>query len=194
MPPELLTTGCYMAYKNKFISNTITGQSIKFLQTSQDTNGKLLEMESTYHAASKEPPMHYHPNQWEDFTVLRGELQVRVNGKLITLMIGDTLHIKPNEPHAMWNTSGSKVVVNWQVRPALNTEYLLETVTGLANDGKTNADGIPDILQMAATMPKFGSVFRLAKPPFLMLKIIFSVLTPFAWLKGKKPLYKQYLD
>eukprot|EP01036_Dinobryon_divergens_P048062 gene48062-64490_t len=88
-----------MAYKNKVISNRITGQSIQFLQTSKDTGGQLLEMESTYHVASKEPPMHYHPFQQEHFTVLKGELTVRVSGKLSTLMIGDTLHIQPNEPH-----------------------------------------------------------------------------------------------
>ena len=58
-----------MAFKNKVIRNPQTKQDIKFLQTSSDTDGKLLEMESTYHAFSKEPAPHYHPFQAEDFTV-----------------------------------------------------------------------------------------------------------------------------
>ena len=66
-----------MAYRNKIIRNVQLGQEIRFLQTAKDTDGTLLEMESTYHAASKEPPPHYHPHQEEDFTVVEGELHVR---------------------------------------------------------------------------------------------------------------------
>lgn len=52
-----------MAFKGKVISNPVTGQQIKFIQTAKDTNCQLLEMESVYAAASKEPPPHYHPYQ-----------------------------------------------------------------------------------------------------------------------------------
>lgn len=52
-----------MAFKGKVIANPVTGQQIKFVQTAKDTGGKLLEMESVYAPASKEPPPHYHPCQ-----------------------------------------------------------------------------------------------------------------------------------
>jgi hypothetical protein len=46
----------------------------------------------------------------------------------------------------MWNNSDGKTIVNWKVQPARNTENLLEMASGLANDGKTNANGLPNIL------------------------------------------------
>lgn len=67
-----------------------------------------------------------------------------MSGQLKILKRGDTLHITSNVVHSMWNRTDSKAVVNWQVRPAMDTEHLLEMVTGLANDGKTNEKGLPN--------------------------------------------------
>lgn len=183
-----------MAFKGKQISNPKTGQDIKFLQTAKDTDGKLLEMEATYNARSKEPATHYHPFQVEDFTVLSGQLTVRMDSQLKVLKQGDALHIPLNKVHAMWNDTDEKTIVNWKVRPAMNTENLLETATGLAIDGKTKADGMPKILQVALMANKYAAVFRLAKPPFAVQKILFVVLAPFAYLCGYRPTYKKYLD
>ena len=181
-----------MAYKNKIITNSVTGQDFKFLQTSEDTGGALLEMESTYHSQSKEPPPHYHPYQEEDFTVIEGELTVRIDGKLRKLTAGDSLHIRKNQVHCMWNASDRKTTVNWQTRPALDTEYLLETITGLARDGKTNKDGRPNILQVALMTSKYSDSFRLAKPPYTLQKLVFGLLTPVAYLAGYRPSYRKY--
>lgn len=183
-----------MAFKNKTIRNLKTGQVTSFLQTGKDTAGKLLEMEVTYNEHSKEPAAHYHPYQVEDFTVLSGELTVRIDRQLKNLKPGDTLHVPRKKVHSMWNNSGSKTVVNWKVQPAMNTEHLLETATGLANEGKTNDDGMPNMLQIALMANKYADVFRLSKPPFVVQKIIFIILTPVAYLFGYKPSRKKYLD
>ncbi|MEJ0106777.1 MAG: cupin domain-containing protein [Bacteroidota bacterium] len=183
-----------MAYKNKELINPLTGQDILFLQTAKDTNGEYLEMETTYHSNSTEPPLHYHPSQSEDFNVLSGELTVKINGEKRILKQGDTLHINPNESHAMWNTSGNKAVVHWKVQPAMNTENLFETINGLIKDGKTNSKGMPGILQLSLTVSKFSPVFRLAKPSYIIQKILFSIIKPFALLFGYRPVYKKYFD
>jgi quercetin dioxygenase-like cupin family protein len=183
-----------MAVKNKVLINRITGQDIKFLQTSKDTGGKLLEIESIYHSFSKEPPPHYHPHQEEDFEVLKGEISVRVNGKLRVLKQGEHLHIPANQIHSMWNNTHNITVVNWKVQPALDSEYFLETAIGLVNDGKTNNAGIPNILQVALMVNKFSHVFRLANPPYAIQKILFLALTPFAYIFGFRPSYPKYFD
>lgn len=183
-----------MAFKNKTIRNSKTRVDIRFLQTGKDTHGKLLEMESTYYEHSKEPAAHYHPYQKEDFTILLGELKVRIDGQVIVLKQDDTLHIPVNKVHSMWNDSDSKTIVNWKVQPAMSTDHLLETATGLANDGKTNDEGMPNILQVALMANQYADVFRLKKPPFVIQKILFMILTPFAYLLGYKPTYKKYLD
>ncbi len=183
-----------MAYQNKIIRNPKTQQEIKFLQTACDTDGELLEMESTYSIHSPEPPPHYHPQQAEDFTIVSGEMTVRMNGQIRVLKQGDTLHVPANTVHSMWNNTGQKAVVNWKVRPALDTEHFFETFTGLAIDGKTNETGMPPLLQVALLVTKYDHVFRLAKPPFPVQKILFLLLTPFAYLSGYRSVYRKYLD
>ncbi len=183
-----------MATVNTIISNSKTGQTIRFIQTAKSTNGQLLEMESTFSPHSKEPPIHYHPYQTEDFVVLKGEIKVRLDGQIRILKEGDHLHINPHQRHAMWNVSDSVAVVSWKVQPAMNTENLFEIITGLANDGKTNAVGQPNILQVALTINRFSNVFRLATPPFAIQRVVFYLLMPVAYLLGYKAVYKKYID
>ncbi|GAB3941499.1 hypothetical protein GCM10028805_04720 [Spirosoma harenae] len=183
-----------MAFSNKIITSPQTGQQIRFLKTTRDTSGQMLEMESTYLTHSTEPVAHYHPYQDEYFTVISGELTVKLKGQVHMLRSGDTLHIPPNLVHSMWNASEAETVVNWQVKPALETEYLLETTFGLASDGKSDSTGKPSILQAALLMRHFADVFRLAKPPKAVQQVVFGLLSPIAYLLGYRATYKKYLD
>ena len=126
--------------------------------------------------------------------MLEGSLTVQLGNELKQLQAGDTLHIPRNTVHAMWNPSTAKAVVNWQVRPALNTEQFLETGTGLATDGKVKDNGMPPLLQVALLGNKFSNVFRLAKPAYSIQKMLFRVLSPIAYLSGYRATYKKYLD
>lgn len=183
-----------MAYPNKIIRNPKTRQEIRFIHTRKDTKGAFLEMEATLDSHSKEPPAHYHPYQEEDFTVLSGKLTVRINGKKKTLCPGETLHIPKKSVHSMWNSTGEKTVVHWIVRPALNTEHLLETTTGLAIDGRTNEDGRPSFLQTVLLAHKYAAVFRISSPPFVLQRLLITLLLPIASLTGSRTIYRHYLD
>src|SRR4030095_7089094 len=182
-----------MAYKNKMITNPMVGQNIKFLQTEKDTAGKLLEMEASYRPYSKEPPSHYHPYQEEDFIILKGQMTVRLEGKILLLHENDTLHIPPNTIHSMWNNSGSTAIINWKIQPALNTEYFFENASGVASD-KKRGRRMHSLLQRSLLANKYSRVFRVSRPPFFIQKIVFVMLTPFAWLAGYRASYKRYLD
>ena len=182
-----------MAYRNKIMTNPIVGQHIKFLQTAKDTDGKLLEMEASYRPYSKEPPPHYHPYQEEDFMILKGQMTARLQGKILLLNEGDTLHITPNTIHSMWNNSGGTSVINWKIQPALSTEYFLETVMGLAAD-KKRRKSVNSLLQRSLMANRYSKVFRLSRPPFFVQKILFLLLTPFAWFIGYRASYKKYFD
>jgi quercetin dioxygenase-like cupin family protein len=183
-----------MAFRNKQIRNPKTGQSITFHQTAQETDGKVLEMEATFNSHSKEPLSHYHPFQVEDFTVLSGQLSVRMDGQRKVLKQGDALHIPSNKVHSMWNDTDAKTIVNWKVQPAMDTENLFEIAAGLAVDGKTNDKGMPNIFQAALMANTYADVYRLSMPPFAVQKVLFIILTPFSYLFGYKPTYSKYLD
>jgi quercetin dioxygenase-like cupin family protein len=179
---------------HKLINNSKTGQSIRFIQTGRDTAGEPLEMETTFRPFSKEPPPHYYPYQIEDFTVLSGELSVRMDGQVVTYRMNDSFHVPINKVHSMWNASSETTILNWKVRPASNTENLFETVSGLSNDGETNDEGVPRILQLVLLADKFSKVFRAAKPLYYIQKVLFLILTPVAYLLGYRASYKKYLD
>ena len=182
-----------MAYTQQILTNPKSGQTIKFLQTSRDTGGQLVEMESTLRGYSTEPPLHYHPFQDEKFSIIEGELTVRLNGVLKTFTSGSEFLVPRNTLHSMWNQSNDPVVMNWKVSPALNTEHFFENTFGIAANGKTNEKGMPGILQIALLANKYDNTFRLAKPPFYIQKIIFSLLTPFAYLAGYRASYDKYM-
>jgi quercetin dioxygenase-like cupin family protein len=183
-----------MAYKGKTIKNNKTGQQITFLQTSDDTGGELLEMESLFQPHSTEPVPHYHPLQQEYFTVLEGEISVRTNGQLLILKAGDKLHVQTNQVHSMWNHSDKQARVNWKVIPASDTEYFLENGIGIANQKNTNSRGMPGLLQVALLASRFSHVYRVPKPSYTLQRILFTILSPFSYLAGYRPCYKKYVD
>lgn len=183
-----------MAYRGKKINNPAAKMSIHFLQTKQDTNGELLEMEATYQPHSAEPVMHYHPYQEEEFAIIEGQLTVVLQGIKKVFQAGETLYVARGAAHAMWNNSDHKTVVNWKVRPAMNTEHLLETTAGLAIDGKVNKKGVPGILQVALIAKKFSNVFRLAKPAFVVQAVLFRLLSLVAIVAGFRPNHDKYLN
>ena len=176
-----------MAKKDQYLVNSRTGQSFLFLTTAKDSGGDILEIESSYPPFSEEPPVHYHPAQEECFTIVSGDLTVRIHGEIKVYSPGDVLRIKPGVPHSMWNAGWSKTVVSWQVYPAMETEYFLETMVDLANHGKTDEKGVPGLITMLHLLKTYKHVFRLFRPHFMILQILFVLLAPVFFLrKGRK--------
>ena len=113
-----------MARRGLTLTDPTTGQTITFEQTSADTGGELLAMETTYQPKAGKPPMHRHPTQAERFEVLEGELDVRLGRRRRRLTAGEVLEIPAGTPHAMSGSARAR----WEVRPALRTEQFLEAV------------------------------------------------------------------
>lgn len=183
-----------MAFRGKEVTNPVSGQSIRFLNTSVDTDGSLLEMETSFAAHSQEPVAHYHPYQKEVFTVLEGKIQVRVNKEIRELKQGEVLHMKPNMVHSMWNPFDTPAKVHWTVQPALGTEYFFETGMGLANEGKVDKKGMPKLLQSVLLLDRFKREFRLGKPSYTIQTMLLKSLSPIAKLVGYKAVYEKYID
>ncbi|MGC4036327.1 MAG: cupin domain-containing protein [Chitinophagaceae bacterium] len=181
-----------MAYTNKVL--TAPTMQIRFLQTAKDTKGKLLEMGTTYHSTTEKPPVHYHPYQTEHFTIVNGEMTVIIDHKTQVFKKGESFETTPGQSHAMWNESGKDTIVLWKITPAMNSENFFETINGLLADGRPVNKGIKGLLQMSLTANKFSPVFRLAKPPFFVQKVVFSILSPIAWLLGYRSMYQEYID
>ena len=133
-----------MAHAGKVISNPMMAGKVKFLKTAADTGGELLEMEATFNTAVDSVPEHVHPYQDEHFEVLAGMVSVHINGQERTYVAGESFDFPRNVPHSFLGAAGcEEAQILWQIRPALDSETFIETVCGLAADGKMEGIRLP---------------------------------------------------
>ena len=166
------------------------GEYLRFLQTSTETGGELLEMEVTYVPHSETPPEHCHPNQEETFRVLSGTFVAALDGVEHTYEVGDTFVVPPGTMHWMNNVSDEEGKLSWQVRPALDTESFFETMWGFANATQNDEGEPPGLLQIALTLHEFRKEFRPAKPSYVMQRIVYGILAPIARMRGYRARYE----
>jgi quercetin dioxygenase-like cupin family protein len=163
------------------ITNSVTGQVIKFIKTGQESE-HFLEMESVYSVFGEESSLHYHPIQCEVFRILAGELAVSIDGDVKMYYQGEEFRIEPGTHHSMWNPGDLNTVVNWKVFPAMETEAFLNTLVRLANAGQTNSSGVPFLPIMLPLLRKYRDVIRISKPGLTVLNILYFLLYPFILL------------
>ncbi len=156
------------------------------------TGGELLEMELTDPPHSAPPAPHYHPFQEEHFEIVRGQMRVQVGDVERTYEAGEAFVVPPGISHWMYNPGDERAQVIWQVRPALRTETMFETTWGLAADGKTSASGTPGLLQAAVIGQAYNREFRLTKPPYGLMRIVFALLAPLGRLRRYRAVYPKY--
>lgn len=173
-----------MARSGEELSDPIRGQCLIFRKTAEETNGELVEVEAIYQPSSVAPPAHLHPQQEERFAVLAGRITVRVAGQISVYQAGETFHVPAGVVHQMWNGSDEEARLSWQTRPALRTEDFFEIMWGLAQGGKTNKAGLPNILQLAVILWQYRREFRPAKPPLVVQNVVFALLATLGRLCG----------
>jgi quercetin dioxygenase-like cupin family protein len=170
------------------------GERLIIRKTGKSTGGELLEMEAVYMPASPQPPYHYHPYQEEQFEVLAGVFRAMINDVEYTYQTGDKFTVPANIPHWMHNISPEEGRLLWQIRPALKSQEFFETMWGLLGDDKTNANGVPNLLQLAVILLAYRNEFRASRPPYPVQRILFSLLAPLGWLLGYRARYARYSD
>lgn len=162
---------------------------LTILRGDADTAGDLLEMEAHYPAHSPQPPAHYHPYQEERFQVLQGRFRASINGVERVYESGESFTVPANTPHWMHNIGDGEGRLLWRVRPAMRTQAFLETMWGLQADGKTNAGGVPNLLQLAVILRAYADEFRACSPPYPVQRVLFAILAPMGRLLGYRPTY-----
>jgi quercetin dioxygenase-like cupin family protein len=103
---------------------TGSGNILRFIRTAAETDGELLEMESTYREGAQWPAAHFHPSQDEHFEVLEGTVTTIIDGVESSHTAGETFHVPAGVVHQMVGEAGTRL--NWQVRPALRTAEFFE--------------------------------------------------------------------
>lgn len=120
-----------------------------------------LEVEATYAAGSQAPPNHFHPAQDEEFEILEGSMQVRIDGAPErTLREGETLDVPRGTPHTMWNGGDVPARTRWITRPAGRTEGWFRTLDSFQRRAERDEPVEPE--EYTTAFAEYQDVFRLA--------------------------------
>lgn len=163
-----------MARAGDEMYNPVQKDRIIWRKTTRDTDGELLGVD-LFVSPGGGNPLHVHPRQEERFKAVSCSFGVQVRDE------------------RRWLTEGEEAHVSVELRPALNSEVFFETLYGLAQDGKTDENGAPNLLQQAVTFHGInkGEIY-LASPPVPVQKVILAVLAPVGRLLGYRDHYQRY--
>jgi mannose-6-phosphate isomerase-like protein (cupin superfamily) len=181
-----------MARAGETIHNPVTGERLTWEKVAADTDGRLVLGEMVLPPGGFVAAEHIHPNQEERYEIVAGELNVRLDGTEQALGPGDRVVIGAGRPHVWWNAGREEVRFRCEVAPALRFETFLETLFGLASDGKTDDKGLPNPLQLAVLARAYQEEVRLARPSPAVQRVLFGPLAVVGRLMGYRSSYPRY--
>jgi mannose-6-phosphate isomerase-like protein (cupin superfamily) len=171
------------------IENPVTGERIVFRQTSRETGGEAVVIETFVQPGGFVAAAHVHPDQEERFQVLRGSVGFRIGGKKVVAGPGTRLTVPAATPHKFWNAGEETAHFVCEIRPALQFESLIETMYGLAADVKTNKKGMPNPLRLAVIAQAHFDTVRLPFPPALLQRLGLALGAPLGRAIGYGSVY-----
>jgi mannose-6-phosphate isomerase-like protein (cupin superfamily) len=127
------------------IENAVTGDRIQFLNSPLHGDAGPLVFRTTLAPRAAGSPLHVHTNLDERFEVERGEMLMEVGGRGAWQRLGggDAVDMPCGTAHSFRNDLDEPVVFLSTVSPGTGFEKFLRSIYGLANDGRTNAGGMP---------------------------------------------------
>jgi mannose-6-phosphate isomerase-like protein (cupin superfamily) len=137
---------------------------------------------------------HLHPAIHERFEVLEGQLGWRLDGREGIAGAGDSLDVPAGTWHDWWQIGDQKTVCRVTVSPGDRFSELIETLWGLAVDGRTDAAGKPGALQLFAISQEFSDVFVPRQPPPAVQKALLPALGWIANRRGYRGRYERYAN
>jgi quercetin dioxygenase-like cupin family protein len=155
-----------------------------FHETSADTGGHHVLVETVLQPDGFVASAHVHPSQTERFEVLDGSLGLRVGRDGLVAGPGDVAEVAPGTPHRFWNAGESEARFLCTVAPALGFEPLIETMFRLAAEGKTNGKGLPNPLRLAVIAQAHFDTVRLPFPPVPLQRAALAIGAPLGRLCG----------
>src|SRR4051812_50159370 len=123
------------------IENPVTGERIVFRQTSRETNGQAVVIETFVQPNGFVAAAHVHPSQEERFEVLRGSVGFRVGRKKLLPGPRQRLTVPAGTPHKFWNPGDEEAPLVCEGRPPLPFQAPLQTMFALPAPRKTNPQG-----------------------------------------------------
>lgn len=183
-----------MLRRGEIYDNPVTGQRAIIRVGTEETDGERLVIDMQARPGSASVGEHVHPSIDERFTVLRGRVGFSLDGRRSVAEPGESVHIPPGVAHDWWNAGDEEARLLVEIQPAARFEALIRNLFGLAQDGRTDARGMPSLLQRSLLAREFADVTRFTKPHRLVQAVLFGLLAPIARLRGYRGSYPEYLE
>jgi mannose-6-phosphate isomerase-like protein (cupin superfamily) len=161
------------------------GEKLEFADARERTGGRRSEGVVTLAPGRNGPGAHIHLGQVEGFEVLSGTMVLTAGGRTVTLRAGESLEVRSGEAHTFRNgDQGTAVVARFWYEPALNTEWMLQTMGGWAVARGGDWKRVP-LLPAAYLLFLLRKEYRLAGMPFWLQDIVFGLLAGIAVITGQ---------
>jgi quercetin dioxygenase-like cupin family protein len=178
---------CGDLYENK-----VTGERAVVLRGDEGSHGQSGLVHLTVQPRRAVVGEHIHPQFRERFLVISGRLGTRVDGVESTLVAGQEAAAAAGSAHDWWNAGEEEAQVLVEFLP-LSPRFglMIGNMFGLANAGRTNAKGMPGLLQLAVIGREFQDVMRFTKPQRAVQTVMFGLLGPVGRMRGYRGSYPE---
>ena len=176
------------------LENPVTGERTVVRVGTEESGGELLVVDLYVRPGGAVAGEHVHPSIAESFTVVGGRVGFRLDGRDSIAEPGQRLHVPAGVVHDWWNAGDEEAHVVVEISPGARFEEMVCNIFGLARDGKTNAKGMPNLLQLALIAREFDDVLQFTTPPRWVQRLLFGLLAPIARARGYRGSYPKYLE
>ena len=185
-----------MSKAGEVYENPVTGERVVVRLGTEEPDGEHLIVDLYVAPGGAVAGEHVHQDIQEVFTVVRGRVGFRLDGHEEVAEPARRLVVPPGIVHDWWNEGQEEahVIVELQgPKERLERfEVMISTLYGLARDGKTDAGGMPNILQASLLAREFDDVIAFTRPPRFVQRLLFGTLAPVAHLLGYRAAYPEY--
>ena len=173
--------------------NRVQGDRFVVREGSEDTGGERLLADLYIRPGGAVAGKHVHAYITERFEVVDGTVRFHVDGHDELARSGKRVEVSPGVVHDWWNVGDDEAHVLVEIRPAERFELMIQSLYGLANDGKANSKGVPRLLPLALFAREFRREGEFVSPPRVVQRLLFGALAPLARARGYKAINPEYL-
>ena len=173
--------------------NRLQGDRFVVREGSEDTGGERLAGELFIRPGGAVAGRHVHSYLTERFEVLTGTVRFHLDGRDEVATAGRRVEIPPGTVHDWWNVGDDEAHVLVEIEPGARFELMIQSLFGLANDGKTDARGVPRLLPLALFSREFRREGEFIRPPRPLQHVLFALLAPLARARGYTAINPDYL-
>lgn len=184
------------------LKNPLTGQFVTLIEAPSETGGRSFTAEWTIAARRGRDgvPAHLHPQATETFTVHSGRGRYALDGEERDLGPGEQAVLPAGVPHIHpWSVSNEPLRYRQVAASAVPAERELEaaleglrTLFALAAEGRTDARGVPNALQLAVIGHAMMPGTYLARPSVAVQRAALPVVAAIGRALGYRPTYARH--